>query len=75
MKDLPRDEGKPTISHPRPPCTGGPSDQIRSKARNAYEAGRDWERNFVKRVQEKPIQSLLIAAGVGLLGGLLWRRK
>ena len=26
-------------------------------------------------VQEKPIQSLLIAAGVGLLLGILWKRS
>jgi ElaB/YqjD/DUF883 family membrane-anchored ribosome-binding protein len=51
---------------------------VRERASEYIEAGRekarDWEEGIEGFVQEKPLQSLLIAAGVGLLVGLLWRR-
>jgi len=51
---------------------------LRDQARDYYEQGRDrareWEQGLEDYVQEKPIQSLLIAAGVGMLFGFLWRR-
>jgi ElaB/YqjD/DUF883 family membrane-anchored ribosome-binding protein len=44
-----------------------------------YEQGREkmrkWEETLETQLREKPIQSLLIAGGVGLLLGLLWRRR
>jgi ElaB/YqjD/DUF883 family membrane-anchored ribosome-binding protein len=44
-----------------------------------YEQGREkvreWEGTLETQLREKPIQSLLIAGGVGLLLGLLWRRR
>jgi ElaB/YqjD/DUF883 family membrane-anchored ribosome-binding protein len=44
-----------------------------------YEQGREqlreWEETLGTQLREKPIQSLLIAGGVGLLLGLLWRRR
>lgn len=44
-----------------------------------YQQGRDkmreWETMLETQLREKPIQSLLIAGGVGLLLGLLWRRR
>lgn len=52
--------------------------QVRERAGEYIEAGRakarDWEEGIEGFVQEKPLQSLLMAAGVGLLVGLLWRR-
>jgi len=43
-----------------------------------YEEGRNqvlaWQQQLENQVREKPLQSLLIAAGVGLLFGLLRRR-
>jgi len=43
-----------------------------------YQLGREraqeWEQTLEAQIREKPIQSLLIAGGVGLLLGLLWRR-
>ena len=43
-----------------------------------YEEGRNqvlaWQQHLEHQVREKPLQSLLVAAGVGLLFGLLRRR-
>ena len=53
--------------------------QLRDQASQYYQEGRqraeEWERGLEEYVQEKPIQSLLIAAGVGLLLGILWKRS
>ena len=53
--------------------------ELRQQANDYYEQGRDqaqeWERTLEQYVQEKPIQSLLIAAGAGLVLGLLWKRS
>lgn len=50
----------------------------RDKAREYVESGREkareWEEGVEGYIQEKPVQALLIAAGVGLVLGLLWRR-
>ena len=63
--------------------------QVREAAREKYEhlteqtrgyyddgirAAREWENEIESYVQEKPLQAVLIAAGVGLLLGLLWKR-
>jgi ElaB/YqjD/DUF883 family membrane-anchored ribosome-binding protein len=43
-----------------------------------YQLGREkaqeWEQTLEAQIREKPIQSLLIAGGIGLFLGLLWRR-
>ncbi len=52
---------------------------LKDQAADYYQQGREraqeWEAGLEQYVQEKPIQSLLIAAGVGVLVGLLWRRS
>jgi ElaB/YqjD/DUF883 family membrane-anchored ribosome-binding protein len=52
--------------------------QLRDQASDYYEQGRqramEMEQGLEQYVQEKPIQSLLMAAGVGLLLGILWKR-
>jgi ElaB/YqjD/DUF883 family membrane-anchored ribosome-binding protein len=52
--------------------------QLRDQASDYYEQGRqramEMEQSLEQYVQEKPIQSLLIAAGVGMLLGILWKR-
>lgn len=54
-------------------------DQLRQQATDYYEQGRaraeEFEQSLEQYVQEKPIQSLLIAAGVGMLLGVLWKRS
>jgi ElaB/YqjD/DUF883 family membrane-anchored ribosome-binding protein len=54
-------------------------EQLRQQAGDYYEQGRDrareMEQSLETYVQEKPIQSLLIAAGVGMLLGILWKRS
>ena len=53
--------------------------QLRDQATDYYEQGREratqWEQSLESYVQEKPIQAVLIAAGVGVLLGLLWKRS
>ena len=52
--------------------------QVRDKASKVYNEGREkaeqWEQSLETYVQEKPLQAVLLAAGVGLLLGLLWKR-
>lgn len=54
-------------------------DQLRQQAGDYYEQGRqramEMEQSLEQYVQEKPIQALLMAAGVGLLLGILWKRS
>ena len=54
-------------------------DQMRQQANEYYEQGRqramEMEQSLEEYVHEKPIQALLIAAGAGLLLGLLWKRS
>jgi ElaB/YqjD/DUF883 family membrane-anchored ribosome-binding protein len=53
-------------------------ERLRDQASEYYEHGREqareWQHNLESYVQEKPVKSLLIAAGVGVLLGMLWRR-
>jgi ElaB/YqjD/DUF883 family membrane-anchored ribosome-binding protein len=52
---------------------------LKQQASDYYDQGRasaqEWEQGIEQYVQEKPIQSLLIAAGVGLVLGMLWKRS
>ena len=52
--------------------------QGKEVAAEYYEEGRNqvfaWQQQLEYQVREKPLQSLLMAAGVGLLLGLLRRR-
>jgi ElaB/YqjD/DUF883 family membrane-anchored ribosome-binding protein len=52
---------------------------LKQQANDYYDQGREraqeWEQGLEQYVQEKPIQSLLIAAGVGLVLGMLWKRS
>jgi len=53
--------------------------QLREQASDYYEKGRqralDMEQTLEEYVQEKPIQALLMAAGVGVVLGWLWKRR
>jgi ElaB/YqjD/DUF883 family membrane-anchored ribosome-binding protein len=54
-------------------------EQLRDSASEYYQQGREraqeWEQNIEEYVREKPLQAVLIAAGVGVLLGLLWKRS
>ena len=54
-------------------------EQIEDRAAGYYEAGRDkaqeWEDDVLQYIKDKPLQSVLIAAGVGLLLGRFWSRR
>jgi ElaB/YqjD/DUF883 family membrane-anchored ribosome-binding protein len=53
--------------------------QMRENASEYYEHGRDGlyeaERTFEQFIRDRPIKSILIAAGVGLFLGRFWRRR
>src|SRR5690606_31745161 len=53
-------------------------DQLRQQANDYYEQGRvraqEWEQGVEDYIREQPVKSMLIAAGVGLLLGALWKR-
>ncbi len=52
---------------------------LRETAGQYYEDGRqramEWEQGVEEYVREQPVKSLLIAAGVGMLLGIIWRRS
>ena len=54
-------------------------EQLRDQASDYYQQGRqramEMEESLEQYVQEKPMQALLIAAGIGMFLGLLWKRS
>ncbi|HEY7119420.1 MAG TPA: hypothetical protein VH475_22705 [Tepidisphaeraceae bacterium] len=52
---------------------------LRDTAQEYYQSGRDkaaqWEGQLEDYVREQPLKSLLIAAGVGVVLGILWKRS
>lgn len=54
------------------------SEHGKEVASEYYQQGRQqavaWEQQLEEQIREKPIQSLFIAGGIGLLLGILWRR-
>jgi ElaB/YqjD/DUF883 family membrane-anchored ribosome-binding protein len=52
---------------------------LNEEARTYYEQGRDmahdWEEGVEGYVREKPLRTVLIAAGVGFLLGMFWKRS
>lgn len=53
--------------------------QVRENATEYYQQGRDNVHgvlcNFEQYVRERPVKSVLIAAGIGLLFGRFWMRR
>jgi ElaB/YqjD/DUF883 family membrane-anchored ribosome-binding protein len=53
--------------------------QLRDQAGDYYRHGRETaqelEQSLEGYIQEKPLQAVLIAAGVGILLGVLWKRS
>jgi ElaB/YqjD/DUF883 family membrane-anchored ribosome-binding protein len=53
--------------------------QLRDQASQYYtqgrEAAQEWEQNLEGYIHEQPMKAVLMAAGVGLLLGLLWKRS
>jgi ElaB/YqjD/DUF883 family membrane-anchored ribosome-binding protein len=54
-------------------------ERARDTAEEYYNQGREkaqqWERNIEEYVQEQPIKALMIAAGVGIVFGILWKKS
>lgn len=53
--------------------------ELKDRASGKYDEGKEklheLEEDFVRRVRASPMKSVLIAAGVGLVLGILWRRR
>jgi len=53
--------------------------ELRERASEKYSEGKekmhDLEESLVRSVRESPMKSVLIAAGVGLALGFIWRRR
>src|SRR5438094_655821 len=62
-----------------PTVAGARYNQLRDQASQYYDQGRqraqEWEESLENYIHEKPLQAVLIAAGVGVLLGLLWKRS
>ncbi len=43
--------------------------------KQGLESARGWEKKVETFVKDKPITSILIAAGVGMLFGFIWKRR
>lgn len=54
-------------------------ENLRRQAGEYYETGRqqamEWEQSLEDYVRQQPVKSLLIAAGVGVILGALWKRS
>jgi ElaB/YqjD/DUF883 family membrane-anchored ribosome-binding protein len=54
-------------------------EQVRENANECYQHGRDKvhgvESAFEQYIRERPLKSVLIAAGIGLLVGRFWMRR
>jgi ElaB/YqjD/DUF883 family membrane-anchored ribosome-binding protein len=52
--------------------------QVGETASQSYEEGRQqlegWEQSLEGHIRAKPLQSVLLATGIGLLLGLLWKK-
>ena len=53
----------------------GARDMAAEKYKKSRDAAVRWEHDLESHIAEKPLQSLLIAAGVGFLLGMFWRRR
>jgi ElaB/YqjD/DUF883 family membrane-anchored ribosome-binding protein len=53
----------------------GARDAAADKYKKSRDAAMRWEHHLESHIAEKPLQSLLIAAGVGFLVGMLWKRR
>jgi ElaB/YqjD/DUF883 family membrane-anchored ribosome-binding protein len=53
--------------------------QVAQRVEEKFEQGRDQvrccENRFEESVRSRPLASLLIAAGIGVIAGALWRRR
>jgi ElaB/YqjD/DUF883 family membrane-anchored ribosome-binding protein len=54
---------------------GEAKDRATDYYNKSRETAQEWEQSLESYVQEKPLQAVLIAAGVGLILGLIWRRQ
>ena len=54
-------------------------DNLRQQATDYYDQGREqaaeWQESLESYVHEQPVKAVLIAAGVGMFLGLLWKRS
>lgn len=53
--------------------------ELRERANEYYEMGRerayDLEQSLEQRIRQRPLNSVLVAGGIGMLLGILWMRR
>jgi ElaB/YqjD/DUF883 family membrane-anchored ribosome-binding protein len=60
-------------------ATSRKAENLRAQANDLYDESRqravDFERTLEQRIRDKPLQAVVIAAGAGILLGMLWGRR
>jgi ElaB/YqjD/DUF883 family membrane-anchored ribosome-binding protein len=81
IKEMSTEQGKgePSAGEHLRQAASQVGEQIRDRAGHYYEEGRqqarEWEQHLENYVVDRPIKSLLVAAGIGLAVGFLIRRS
>ncbi|MGH7175872.1 MAG: DUF883 family protein [Tepidisphaeraceae bacterium] len=54
-------------------------EEVKDRAGEYFEQGRrrarEWEENLEQYVQDQPVRAILMAAGIGFVIGMLWKRR
>ena len=73
-----RDKASEVVSNVKEKATEQ-YENLRDTAEDYYERGREkaqeWQQSLEEYVQDQPIKALLIAAGVGMLLGIIWKKS
>ena len=72
-----KDKATEAVSSARE-AVGEQYDNLKQQATEYYQSGREkameWEQQLEDYVREQPVKSLLMAAGVGIVLGMIWKR-
>ena len=73
-----RDKASEVISNVKEKATEQ-YENLRDTAEDYYEKGREkaqeWQHSLEEYVHDQPVKALLIAAGVGMLLGIIWKKS
>jgi ElaB/YqjD/DUF883 family membrane-anchored ribosome-binding protein len=73
-----RDKASEVVSNVKDAATEQ-YENLRDTAEDYYERGREkaqeWQQSLEEYVHDQPIKALMIAAGVGMLLGIIWKKS